>query len=170
MAWTTPKTWVANEGLTAALFNTHIRDNLLALKSPPRGVKNINEATDYTTTSTSWAYIDTTDVSITITTTGGDVTVFWLCNVKGSTSITVYFDLWIDGTPMGGDSGLVAQDINAGTAGEAIPLIFRTNGLAAGSHQFRIVWRVSSGTATILAGAGTSGADLHPQFSVVETG
>ena len=31
MAWTSPRTWVAAEVITAALFNTHIRDNLLAL-------------------------------------------------------------------------------------------------------------------------------------------
>lgn len=29
MAWTTPRTWVASETVTAALMNTHIRDNLL---------------------------------------------------------------------------------------------------------------------------------------------
>lgn len=28
MAWTTPRTWVAGELVTAALFNTHLRDNL----------------------------------------------------------------------------------------------------------------------------------------------
>lgn len=31
MAWTTPRTWVAGELVTAALFNTHIRDNENAL-------------------------------------------------------------------------------------------------------------------------------------------
>ena len=31
MAWTTPRTWVVNEVLTAALLNTHVRDNLLEL-------------------------------------------------------------------------------------------------------------------------------------------
>jgi len=30
-AWTAPRTWVANEVVTAALFNAHVRDNLLAL-------------------------------------------------------------------------------------------------------------------------------------------
>ena len=28
MAWTTPRTWVAGELLTAALLNTHLRDNI----------------------------------------------------------------------------------------------------------------------------------------------
>lgn len=31
MAWTTPRTWPANENTTAAVFNTHVRDNLLYL-------------------------------------------------------------------------------------------------------------------------------------------
>lgn len=31
MAWTTPRTWVAGEVVTAALLNTHLRDNLLAI-------------------------------------------------------------------------------------------------------------------------------------------
>lgn len=33
MAWTTPRTWVTGELVTAALLNTHLRDNLLALYS-----------------------------------------------------------------------------------------------------------------------------------------
>lgn len=28
MAWTTPRTWVAGELVTAAIMNTHVRDNL----------------------------------------------------------------------------------------------------------------------------------------------
>tara|TARA_R110000824_G_scaffold21078_6_gene78864 strand:- start:3332 stop:3619 length:288 start_codon:yes stop_codon:yes gene_type:complete len=31
VAWTAPRTWVSGELVTAALFNTHIRDNLNAL-------------------------------------------------------------------------------------------------------------------------------------------
>jgi len=31
MAWTAPRTWVAGETVTAALLNTHIRDNLNAI-------------------------------------------------------------------------------------------------------------------------------------------
>lgn len=30
MAWTTPRTWVAGETVTAAIMNTHVRDNLTA--------------------------------------------------------------------------------------------------------------------------------------------
>lgn len=31
MGWTAPRTWVASEIVTAAIMNTHVRDNLLAL-------------------------------------------------------------------------------------------------------------------------------------------
>lgn len=31
MAWTTPRTWVTGELVTAALLNTHLRDNLAAI-------------------------------------------------------------------------------------------------------------------------------------------
>lgn len=32
MTWTTPRTWTAGEALTPAHLNTHLRDNLLALR------------------------------------------------------------------------------------------------------------------------------------------
>jgi hypothetical protein len=32
MAWTTPRTWVAAETVTASIMNTHIRDNLNAIQ------------------------------------------------------------------------------------------------------------------------------------------
>jgi hypothetical protein len=35
VAWTTPRTWVAGELITAAMMNTHVRDNFVALDSPP---------------------------------------------------------------------------------------------------------------------------------------
>jgi len=31
MAWTAPRTWVTGEVVTAAMMNTHVRDNLLAI-------------------------------------------------------------------------------------------------------------------------------------------
>ena len=37
MAWTSPRTWVTNEIPTASIFNTHVRDNLNALRSASLG-------------------------------------------------------------------------------------------------------------------------------------
>lgn len=36
MAWTSPRTWITGEVLTAALLNLHLRDNLLFSGEPPR--------------------------------------------------------------------------------------------------------------------------------------
>jgi len=35
MGWTTPRTWVAGETVTAALMNAHVRDNVALLGTPP---------------------------------------------------------------------------------------------------------------------------------------
>ena len=43
MAWTAPRTWVAGELVTAALMNTHVRDNLLVT-----GVAKVTTAGDTT--------------------------------------------------------------------------------------------------------------------------
>ena len=34
MVWTAPRTWATGEVVTAALLNTHLRDNLLAIRNP----------------------------------------------------------------------------------------------------------------------------------------
>lgn len=47
MAWTTPRTWVAGEQPTAALFNAHLRDNLNAIAAV-----GITGWTDYTASAT----------------------------------------------------------------------------------------------------------------------
>ena len=41
MAWTAPRTWVATETLTAALLNTHLRDNML--ETAPAKAANAGE-------------------------------------------------------------------------------------------------------------------------------
>jgi hypothetical protein len=43
LAWTTPKTWSAGETLTAANFNTHIRDNLNAVGPIQKVLKTADE-------------------------------------------------------------------------------------------------------------------------------
>ena len=50
MAWTATRTWVAGELVTAALFNTHLRDNLLILKTDTNdsGQLQFTDATELT--------------------------------------------------------------------------------------------------------------------------
>ncbi len=166
MPWTTPKTWVNSEPLTAADLNTHLRDNLNALHAPPTAAFLANEVANYTTTSSTFVNIDNTDgkLSLTITTTGGDVMVGFVGYVYGSGNIG-YLDVEMDGTRIGSDDGLA---IFYNTIATTSFVILKT-GVSAGSHTFKLQWKITAGgTATLYAGAGTSGADLHPQFWVRE--
>jgi hypothetical protein len=63
MAWTTPGTATAGQVLTAAFWNTNVRDNSVAL---PRGYIGLTTlATSFSTSSTS--YVDVTGLSVTFT-------------------------------------------------------------------------------------------------------
>lgn len=50
MAWTAPRTWIVGEVVTAALMNTHVRDNLLAIGQHVRIVKTATETVNSSTT------------------------------------------------------------------------------------------------------------------------
>lgn len=163
MAWTEPKTWTA-EVLTSSDLNTHLRDNLSALKNPPSDFYTFNEGSDYTTTSTSFTNVDGTDLSFTIVTYGGDLIVHfdgYCANGAGY----VLLDVTIDGVRQFGDDGAIKTLVNSGG-----PISFTRiiSGIAAGSRVVNLVWKVAAGTGTMYAGAGTANFDIHPQFWVRE--
>jgi hypothetical protein len=171
MGWTEPKTWTA-EPLVATDLNTHLRDNLNELKDPPTAHYELNESADYSTTSTTFVNVDGTKLSLTITTSGGDVMVAFHGYVRpGNNGDQLYLDVEMDGARIGGDDGIIAaMRAASGSTPTRIPMSFvrLITGLAAGSHTFKLQWKVSAGTGELYAGAGTSGADLHPQFWVRE--
>lgn len=69
MAWTTPRTWVTSELVTAALMNTHLRDNLnfLTTNTPNLAVASI--------TQTASPYTAASAIVILGNTSGGNITV-----------------------------------------------------------------------------------------------
>jgi hypothetical protein len=164
MAWTTPKTWTS-EPLTSLDLNTHLRDNLEALKDPPGTSYVLNESANYYTTSTSFVDVDGSKLALTISTGGGDVMVHFH-GVVAAASGRVNFDLDVDGVRVAGDDGITRLD----TITAPVSFTRLISGLAAGAHTFRLQWRVSSGgSATLYAGAGsTVQLDVHPQFWVRE--
>lgn len=165
--WTTPKTWNTGDPLTASDMNTHIRDNFEFVKSPPTASYKANEIADYQTTSSSFANVDNTNFALTIITAGGLVLVGFSGNISASVSANINFDIEVDTVRQGGDDGYLCQ--NPGTTEEAIAFIIPISGLIAGSHTFKLQWKTSTGTASMRAGAGTSGGrDNHPIFWVRE--
>ncbi len=166
MTFTTPKTWVTGEPLTASDLNTYVRDNQDALKSPPADINNVDKGSNITTTSTSFVDVDATEFSVTITTTGGRVMIIACFSIAKSSS-NVYFRTVTDGSADQADDGIYAVKLNGSSDIVPVALVFWKEGLSAGSHTFKLQWKVASTTATLYAGAGSS-PDLHPQFSAVE--
>lgn len=182
MGYTEPKTWT-NEPLVAADLNTHLRDNLDALKDPPFAVYNMVEGTDLTVSSTSFVDLDATDgkLELTITTTGGDVMICFRCTIRGGASTILFLDVSVDGTAygvttLGAADGLYAVN-GLGTADEIDGSVLfwhiipgtALGGIAAGSHTFRLRGKVdATGNVVIHRGAGTAAGDTAGQFWVRE--
>jgi len=160
-AFTTPRTWANGETPDEDDMNTHIRDNMDALKTPPSGV--VNFASAITTTSTS--FVDLTGASITFTTTGGDVRVSFYVTLRNSSTGWTEFDILLDAVSEGGSAGIVRSDNEAAVADAVVGFTRVISGLAAASHTFKIQWRVQSGTSTI-----NSGSQYVNQFSASEVG
>jgi hypothetical protein len=147
MAWTNPKTWVASSPAGAAELNTHLRDNLNALKSPPTDAKNVGA---HSTSSTSYVDVDSTNLSVTIETTGGDI----LVTFSGSGSMAAagnfgYLTISLDGVDQWTGGITVATVAGYQGMSFAVWLI----GVAAGSHTIKLRYKVSGSTLTII-GAG----------------
>lgn len=167
MAWTTPVTQTTGTLITAAEWNAQVANNLEAVKNPPTDSYVGNEGADWTTTSTSFVDVDGTDLSLSITTTGGDVYVGFHGNLASGAN--TYLDVTMDGTAIGGDDGIVAiQGAGSTAPGRPIGFVRLVTGVSAGAHTFNLRWKVASGTSTLYGGAGTGSADLHPQFWVRE--
>lgn len=164
MAWITPKDWEVGESLTAAKLNTHLRDNLNALKSPPSDGYVVNEGSDYSTSSTSFANVDGTNLHLTLTTTGGDVEVHFegTFQAAGAAGI-VYLDVYVDAAVDGGDDGYLCQYCPASQP-QAVSFSRLIEGLSAGTHHFYLEWKTNGVSIILYAGAGSANRDVHPQF------
>lgn len=151
MAFTTPRTWVAAQIVTADELNIDIRDNMVYLKDRIDGVAKqfIRTVTDYTTTSTSLVDIDGTNLSLTFTTDGSDVLVIFAGYGDNSgTNGEVLVAVKVDST----DFEITSGTSPTGNAAINLGFIYIFTGLSAASHTFIMRWKVAAGTGTITAG------------------
>jgi hypothetical protein len=97
-------------------------------------------------TTTSTTYVNMPDMSISITTTGGDLLCWGLACVSNSTTgDSVQVAISLDGaTATGG------QSINADNSGASIPVAVQWlfTGVSAGAHTVTLQWLAAGGTAT----------------------
>lgn len=171
----------AGDGATGGTY----RGRALVLADLPGTIQTsdvytLNEASNYTTTSTTWVDIDGTNLALTITPTGTRVFLWFDCNVKNTSAgtPTVYFDIEQDDgvtqARIGGDDGLQFAIVTStdGGSDQYSPVAFNrmVTGLTPGTaYTFSLQWKtVGSGGVTLYAGAGTTNLDMHPQFGVFE--
>lgn len=169
-SWTTPRTWTTGELVTKSIMDTHVRDNLNALHTPTSFYCVIDQGANYTYTTTTFADIDSTNLSSGARTwAGGLVLVGFSGSMQHSNNAAIfYLDVAIDGSRVGGDDGLIVVD-QAATANEASNISFTTLiPVSAGSHTISIQWKTSGATLTLYAGAGTANYDIHPRFFGIE--
>jgi hypothetical protein len=160
MAWTTPKTDWAESNLVTETHLNDIGSNLAELKAPPSANYELDETSDYTTTSSSFVDIDDEELSLTIDTTGGDIMVGFIGSFNSSGDNHNFLELDLDGSAVAGDDGICKwRDRNEKTG-----FVYLITGVSATSHIIKLQWKRDAGTLTLYAGAGTSDADVHPQF------
>jgi hypothetical protein len=114
----------------------------------------VRSAGSYTTTSTTFVDVDGTNMSLTITTGARRVNV----GLIGTASLSVAagnlyaFDITVDGTRQGGTYGYYFRQPSTATYGEPVGFIYPTDVLSAGSHTFKLQWRVLGATTATLFG------------------
>lgn len=147
MAWTTPRTWVVGELVTAALLNTHLRDNLDAL---PRASDTAAVDTSQTTTSTSYTDLATAGPAVTLTTG----TKAWVTLSAGIFQNSDIFESLMSFAVSGATTRAAADDDalsaipSANGDGVQASFTMLVTGLTAGSNVFTAKYRVLGGTGT----------------------
>lgn len=115
----------------------------------------------YSTTSATFVDVDSTNTNLTINTGARRVLISFMGECYVSASSSIYFDVELDGVRLGGSNGLCYK--NPGTGESPYNWQFTTDPLSAGSHTFKLQWRVSDGqTGYIYLGNNIA------QFAVVE--
>lgn len=165
MAWTAPLTASPNGTLTAANWNTHVRDNLLetlpgllttegqygvtdaANSLAVRRVSRASILTEQTSSSTSYTDLATTGPSVTATTGTACLVAIqtrFSNSGAGSTTITSY--------KVSGATTVAAADSYAirgqGTANQVRAALHLHTGLTAGNNTFTMQYKVLSSTGT----------------------
>lgn len=165
-AWSTPNTAVAGAPISAADYNTYVRDDLSYLHSQrPRDWVCYEGSSNYTSSSTSFATVDTTNLRLEATVSSGRVRVEYSLTVRHSDTAsgsgsdlggTMAFDVLMNGSTRAGGTNGVAKFLqgNNGTTQRYITIVAEfTTGVVAGANYFDLVAKTSGATLTIFNNA-----------------
>ncbi|MBE2196834.1 MAG: hypothetical protein IAE83_21865 [Anaerolinea sp.] len=152
MSWTPPETRTAGDLLSAASYNTEVRDNLIFLHGGKTIVPIAHYGGVYTLSSSTWAAVDSANLAPTLTLSTGRVLIAFAGGFYADAAARLLsLDLEIDGTRIGGADGIIKESLD--TVLRTISFSLFQVGLSAGSHQFKLMWKVGAGTATLASDA-----------------
>ena len=164
MAWTAPKTW-SSEPLTSLDLNRNVRDNLNHLKNrlDSSAGKFVSGEALLQTTANEFVDVDAVNLSLELTTHGGDVLLGFTGTVQSTAgSGSVYFNVAVDDVDYVADDGIIKNQ-NSGSADDnrhkPLSFVMLIAGLSAGSHTFKLRWKASRHNTVKMDVVG-----LHPQF------
>lgn len=148
MGWTTPLNPAPGRVISVADWNTYISGNDSYLLNRPGTNIVRNNGGAYTTTSTSFVDIDSTNLSITLAMSGAAAQIS--LTVVAGANVQFFLDLTIDGVryAAGFGTGVGGSMNTAGMISSMVSTSVRVQ-IGAGTHTFRPQWRVASGTGNI---------------------
>jgi hypothetical protein len=175
MAWTAPPSFTTGELVPASKMQI-ISDDLSYLLNRPKGSTFRDNGANYTTTSTSFVAVDSTNMKQTITMSGSSALVGFAGTVfntdAGNVGINC-LDITVDGVRAGaaGTDGIVVMvDLGSVTHQTNGSFSILVTGLSTGSHTFALVWRTNNSVNTVAlsSGSGAGGTDNIPNVWAVE--
>ena len=150
MTWTSPKTnWSNGELVTADDLNA-VSENLAALNNLPTVAHTT--AADISANARDFDDVDSTNLNLTITTTGGDLLVHFHGTVELNNGERATFDIDVDGSRQGGDIGILHGGIHQAGIHKAFSFTRLVQDLSAGSHSVNLQWK-SRGNIKLFHGA-----------------
>lgn len=149
MTWNNPATRTTGDLINASIWNTDLVDNLLALKNPPSAVAEV--ATNYTSSSNIFVDVDSTNLKLTITTTGGIVLAYFGAELAVGSSGFSQITVAMDTVNVAGTNGIGSFSSSIGS--ETQNFLYYIDGVSAGSHDFALQWRNTDSQSMTLRGA-----------------
>lgn len=150
MSYTPPVTRSDGDLIDASIWNSDLVANIIALKDPPNAQVIRDNNGVYSTTSTSFVDVDSTNLKHTIITNGGSVLAWFTGWADLAAAYYGYFNLAVDDTDLAYTNGL-SEIYTRGMANFVVLIA----GLSAGSHSFALRWRrESAGTLTLSSDSG----------------
>ena len=169
MAWTTPGTATAGDVLTAAFWNTNVRDNSNALYGAVRRLAYIERTTNYSITATTIATgtdMFSSDLTFTADGTSSYLVAFYAGSYSSHSGSGGVVELYLTD---GGNNALgrfSQQQINTtgNLPGSGVRQRYYTP--ASGSRSINIRGIVNSGTGTLGMGDGVSTNDMPGYLAI----